>query len=296
MKILVTGGAGFIGSNLAIELEKKCNEVIIIDNLSSGNKENLKGFKGEIIKADISKPLKLKKDFDIIFHLASITDTTFRDDTEMYKQNIIGFMEMLRLAMENNSKFIYASSAGVYGNGPVPMKESQRLGPLNAYAHSKKIMDDIAEKFFDNIHIVGLRYFNVFGPKEAYKGKSASMIYQLCRKMRQGIKPRIFIDGGQKRDHIYVKDVVNAAILAVNAKKSGIYNVGTGIATTFNELVSILNDVLNTHLETEYFENKIEKVYQNNTQADTKNAEKYLGFRSGYKLKDAIKEYVDEIK
>jgi len=295
MEMLVTGGAGFIGSSLAIELEKKGNQVTIIDNLSSGNRENLKEFQGKLIEGDVSKTLEFGRDFDVIFHLASITDTTFKSNTEMYRQNIAGFLQMLNLAIENNSKFIYASSAGVYGNGPVPMKENQKLKPLNAYAHSKKIMDDIAERFFNNLHIVGLRYFNVFGPNELHKGKSASMIYQLGKKMQQGIKPRIFADGEQKRDHIYVKDVVKATILAMTAKKSGIYNVGTGIATTFNELVSILNEVLNTSLETEYFENTIEKVYQYNTQADTKNAGKYLGFEAEYKLKDAVKEYMEEI-
>jgi len=296
MNILITGGAGFIGSNLALELEKEGNDISVIDNLSSSKKENLKGFHGSLIEADVSKSIRIENNFDVIFHLASITDTTFQNNTEMYRQNLAGFLNMLNLAIEKKSKFIYASSAGVYGNGPVPMRENQKLEPLNVYAHSKKIIDDIAEKFFDKLHIVGLRYFNVFGPKEDYKGKSASMIYQLGKRMMQGTRPGIFIDGEQKRDHIYVKDVVNATILAINAKKSGIYNVGTGIATTFNELISILNDALSTSMETEYFENPIKDVYQDNTQADTRNAEKYLNFKSKFKLKDAIKEYAGEIK
>jgi len=157
-------------------------------------------------------------------------------------------------------------------------------------------MDEIAKEYFDKMHIVGLRYFNVFGPREAHKGKPASMVYHLSKQMKAGKRPRIFKMGEQKRDHIYVKDAVSATIIAVNAKKSGVYNVGTGIATSFNELIRILNEVLRTNLEPEYFDNPYEGTYQNNTQADTKNAEEYLGFKAEHKLKDAVKEYMEEIR
>ena len=292
MKCLVTGGAGFIGSNLALELEKQGHEVTVADNLLSGNKKNLDGFKGKFLKIDVSEPFEIKERFDVIFHEAAITDPRYPNDEETYSKNIQGFKNMIELAKKNNAKLIYASTASLYGNGPVPMKEDQKKEILSAYGKSKLKMDDMASELFDKMHIVGLRYFNVFGPREAYKGRPASMIYHLAKQMIAGKMPRLFKHGEQKRDHIYVKDAVNGTILAVNAK-SGIYNVGTGKATSFNELVKALNEILNKNLEIEYFEMPYDpKTYQSSTQADTAKAEKFLGFKSKWSLKEGIKDYI----
>ncbi|MFH0875685.1 MAG: NAD-dependent epimerase/dehydratase family protein, partial [archaeon] len=242
MKCLVTGGAGFIGSNLALELEKKKNEVVVADNLLSGSENNLKGFKGKFMKIDVSKHFELNEDFDAIFHEAAITDPRFGNDEETIRANIDGFKNIIELAKRKKAKLVYASTAGLYGNGNVPMKESQEKEILSAYGKSKLMMDELASRLFGKMHIVGLRYFNVFGPREKYKGRSASMIYHLAKQIKDGKNPRLFKWGEQKRDHIYVKDAVDATIKAVDAK-SGIYNVGTGIATSFNELVKLLNQV-----------------------------------------------------
>lgn len=292
MKCLVTGGAGFIGSNLALELEKQGKEVTVVDNLLTGKMENLSGFKGKFINADVSKEFILDENFDVIFHEAAITDPRFEDEDETLRANVEGFKVMIELAKKNNAKLIYASTANLYGNGPIPMKEDQEKELITVYGKSKLMMDEIAEKYFDSMHIVGLRYFNVFGPREALKGRPASMIYHLSKQMKAGKKPRLFKIGEQKRDHIYVKDVVDATIKALESK-SGVYNVGTGIATDFNELVNLLNKVLGTNLEIEYFDMPYDpKTYQANTQADTTKAEKFLGFKSRWKLKDAIKDYL----
>lgn len=302
MNILITGGSGFIGSNLANTLEKEKNfDVTIIDNFSSGKKDNLKTFRGNIINSDIididkSEKLKGAKKFDVIYHEASITDTTFPDDSEMMRQNIEGFKTALRIAQKNNAKFVYISSAAVYGNVKTPMKEDGPTEPLNAYAKSKLEIDKIAKNYHDKMHIVGLRYFNVFGPGEEFKASSMSMIRQLAVKMLRGENPRLFSYGEQKRDHIYVKDVVKATILAASAKKSGVYNVGTGKATTFNELFQILNKKLKTDYQIQYFDNPIKKVYQVNTQAYIKNAEKYLGFRCDYDITSGIADYLPYIR
>src|SRR3989344_4716357 len=217
-KALVTGGAGFIGSNLALELEKKGYEVIIADTLNPGKEQNLKGLKAIFRKLDISRPFEIKERLDIIFHEAAITDPRFEDDKEMIRANLEGFKNVISLAQKNNAKLIYASTAGLYGNGPVPMKENQKKEILSAYAKSKLMMDELAEKYFDKMHIVGLRYFNVFGPREAHKGRPASMVYHLSRQIKGGKNPRIFKGGEQKRDHIYVRDAVEATIKAINAK------------------------------------------------------------------------------
>jgi ADP-L-glycero-D-manno-heptose 6-epimerase len=293
MKCLVTGGAGFIGSNLALELEKQGHEVTIIDNFNSGHKENINEFKGKVLDIDISKNFEINEEFDVIFHEAAITDPRFEDDKETIRANVEGFKFMIELAKKNNAKLVYASTANLYGNGPVPMEEDQKKELITAYGKSKLMMDEIAEKHFDIMHIVGLRYFNVFGPRESLKGRSASMVYHLSKQMKEGKIPKLFKFGEQKRDHIYVKDAVDATIKALDAKKSGVYNVGTGIATDFNELVKVLNDVLGTNFEPEYFDMPYDsKTYQSNTQADTTMAEKFLGFKAKWKFKDAVKDYV----
>ena len=290
-KVLVTGGSGFIGSNLVLELEKQGDDVTVIDSLHSGNPENAKEFKGKVIKADISKKFDIKGSFDIIYHEAAITDPRYPNDEEVMQANVEGFKNILALTLKNKAKLIYASSASMYGNGPVPMKEDQKKELLNTYAKSKLMMDEIAQKHFDELHIVGLRYFNVFGPREHFKGRPSSMIYHLGQQMKAGKNPRIFKWGEQKRDHIYVKDVVDATIKASKAKKSCIVNVATGTATDFNELVKILNEVLRTNLKPEYFDNPYGDTYQNNTQGDTEKAKKLIGFKAKWRLKDGIKDY-----
>ncbi|MBI2135319.1 NAD-dependent epimerase/dehydratase family protein [Candidatus Woesearchaeota archaeon] len=294
MKCLVTGGAGFIGSNLALELEKLGNEVTAVDNFLSGNKDNLKGFNGKIIEADVSdKDFMIDGKFDVIFHQAAITDPRYPDDEETYNKNINGFKNMIKLAQKNNAKLVYASTAGLYGNGKVPMREDQEKEILSAYGKSKLEIDRMAEKLFEKMNIVGLRYFNVFGPREKFKGRPASMVYHLAKQIRSGKNPRIFKFGEQKRDHIYVKDAVDATIKAANAKKSCIVNVGTGIATDFNELIKILNGILKTDFEPEYFDMPYDpKTYQADTQADTKKAEKLIGFRAKWELKEGIRDYM----
>ncbi|MEA2081204.1 MAG: NAD-dependent epimerase/dehydratase family protein [Elusimicrobiota bacterium] len=294
-KILVTGAAGFIGSNLTLELQRRFPdaEITAVDNFFAGRSENLKGFKGEFSNRDISKGPVLQGGYDIIFHEAAITDPRYGDDKEMVRSNVDGFKNIINLARRTGAKLIYASSASMYGNGPAPQKESQKKEILSAYAESKLAMDDMAKDLYRDMHVVGLRYFNVFGPGESHKGRPASMVYHLVRQMKKGGRPRIFKMGEQKRDHIYVKDVVEATILAADARKSGVYNVGTGTAVDFNELVADINSLLGTSLEAEYIDNPYVGTYQNHTQADTKAAEKYLGFKSRYGLKEGIRDYIE---
>jgi len=296
MRCFVTGGAGFIGSTLAKALENQENEVVIADNFSSGNRANLAGFTGEVMDVDLSKPFEVRKNFDAIFHQAAITDPRYPNDDETIRQNLQGFKTILALAQKQNAKLVYASTASLYGNGPAPQKEDQPKELFSAYAISKLIMDEMASHHYQNMHVVGLRYFNVFGPGEGFKGRAASMIYHLVRQMKQGKRPRIFKWGEHLRDHIYVKDCVLANLKALDAQP-GVYNVGTGIATSFKALVDILNDLMGTGLEPEYFDMPYDpKTYQNNTQADVERAESLLGFKARYGLKQAIQEYLPLIK
>jgi len=300
--ILITGGAGFIGSNLALKLQKDYpnSKILVLDDFSSANFKNLKGFKGIVYSCDVSTDELFFKveDFkpDIIFHLASITDTTVTDQEYMIRRNVDGFKNILEFAYDNESIVVYASSASVYGNVKehVPLKEDREKSPENVYAFSKYIMDNLAQEFSDKtgLKIVGVRYFNVYGPREAHKGKFASMIYQLYLQMKQGNRPRIFKWGEQKRDFVYVKDAVDATILAAKAPKSTVYNVGSGEATSFNDVIKYLNQALGTNLEPEYFDCPYD-FYQEYTQADMTKIKEELGFVPRYSIQRGIKEYVD---
>jgi ADP-L-glycero-D-manno-heptose 6-epimerase len=294
-KSLVTGGAGFIGSNLSLTLENLGHEVTVIDDFSSADEKNLIGFKGLKITGDICHQ-NLDLPFDYIFHQAAITDPRFGDDKLCYEKNVGGFRTVLDLAVKYRARLIYASTAGVYGNGPVPMQEDQAKDCLTAYGRSKLKMDEIAETYFDKLSIVGLRYFNVFGPREAHKGRPASMVLHLLRQMRKGQRPKLFNFGEQKRDFIYVQDVVSANLCAMTSP-SGIFNVGTGVAATFNDLVTALNQVLRLPLEPEYFEMPYDAAtYQSNTQAETLKAETILKFKFAYDLETAIADYYQWLK
>jgi len=300
--ILITGGVGFIGSNLALKLQKDYpnSKILVLDDFSSANFKNLKGFKGIVYSCDASTDELFFKveDFkpDIIFHLASITDTTVTDQEYMMRRNVDGFKNILEFAYDNESIVVYASSASVYGNVKehVPLKEDREKSSENVYAFSKYIMDNLAQEFSDKtgLKIVGVRYFNVYGPREAHKGKFASMIYQLYLQMKQRNRPRIFKWGEQKRDFIYVKDAVDATILAAKAPKSTVYNVGSGEATSFNDVIKYLNQALGTNLEPEYFDCPYD-FYQEYTQADMTKIKEELGFVPRHSIQRGIKEYVD---
>ncbi len=295
MRCLVTGGAGFVGSNLAVRLEALGHEVVVVDDLFSGRPDNLADFGGEFIRADVSQPFDVPGPFDAIFHQAAVTDPRHPDDDETWTRNTEGFQRIIALADSCDAKLVYASSASLYGNGPAPQREDQAPELLSTYARSKLWMDRTASRLAGDMHIVGLRYFNVFGPREAHKGRPASMIYHLTRQLRRGQRPRIFRDGEQKRDHIYVADCVRANLLALKAP-SGVYNVGTGRATTFNEVVAWINEALGTDLPPEYIDNPYGSSYQTHTQADTALARERLGFSAKYSPREAILEYAPTIR
>ena len=196
MRYLVTGGAGFIGSNLVLRLEKDRHDVTVIDDLSSGHFKNLIGFRGdffaqELAELDLIATFDRKPPFDAIFHQASITDTTVMDQRLMMHRNVAGFHRVIEYALRFQIPVVYASSAGVYGANPSPQSEEQSPSPLNVYGFSKSVLDNVARKAAAGFSrtIVGLRYFNVFGPGEQFKGPAASMIYQLYRQMKAGKAP-----------------------------------------------------------------------------------------------------------
>lgn len=300
-RVLVTGGAGFIGSNLALSLQRLEHEVVVLDDFSVGHFENLRGFKGDVVAADLFRAqdwIYRVGSLDVIFHEAAITDTTRMDQRRMMEVNVEAFRNVLDFAAEAGiPRVVYASSAGVYGRGAVPMREGQEAVPANIYAFSKQVMEKVAADFVaetPNVKVVGLRYFNVFGPGESFKGAAASMIWQLSRQMLAGKRPRIFRGGEQFRDFIYVQDVVEANLKAWEATENGAFNVCTGKQTSFNRMIEILNDVLSLGLQPDYFENPY-SFYQDETLGDPAAAERALGFKAKYSIEQGIREYMESV-
>jgi len=311
--ILITGGAGFIGSNLAYHFQERYPKakVVVFDKFRSqerfengnlvsfGHFKNLLDFRGEVICGDINSPKDLERledfRFDYIFHQAAISDTTAQDQERVMRTNLNAFKDLLDLAKRHGAKMIYASSGAVYGKLPAPHKVGQEA-PANVYGYSKLAMDHLATSQKDVV-AVGLRYFNVYGPREYFKQKTASMVLQFGLQLLRGERPRLF-EGSEKikRDFIYVEDVIQANLKAATATKSGVYNVGTGRARSFKDIVDILCKELGIEREYEYIPNPYVKQYQFFTEADIEPTKKELGYEPRYSLEEGIRADIPYIK
>ncbi len=313
--ILITGGAGFIGSNLAFYFQDNFPQanIVIFDrfrsestfsngNLQSfGHYKNLIGYRGDTICGNLNsaKDLALLDEykFDYIFHEAAISDTRVYDQEIVMQTNVNSFYYFLEKAKKDNAVLVYASSAATYGSMPSPQtigKES----PENPYGFSKYAMDMIAYRYMrenPSMKIVGLKYFNVYGAREFFKDKTSSTVIQFGHQILAGKTPRLF-EGSDKilRDFIYIKDVIQANIKACEAKKSGVYNVGTAKPRSFQDIADILQKELGTDYGTDYFPNPF-IGYQMHTQADISTSQEFLGYEPEWELEDGIKDYLPEI-
>ncbi len=315
-KILITGGAGFIGSNLAFYFQENHPDanVTVLDifrteetfsngNLKSfGHFKNLLGFEGEVRQGDINDKAVIstlkEEGYDYIFHEAAISDTTVLDQAIMIETNVNAFKALLDVAMESGAAMIYASSAATYGNAPSPQTVGKEA-PENVYGFSKLMMDNIAYEYmkaYPDATIVGLRYFNVYGAREYFKNSTASMVLQFGHQILSGKTPKLF-EGSDKilRDFIYIEDVIQANVKAMVAGKSGVYNVGTGKARAFQDIPDILQKLYGTDLGNTYIKNPY-TAYQTFTQADITSTIEALGYAPRFSLEEGITAYKDEIK
>ena len=293
MRALVTGGTGFIGSNIALELKDQGHDVTITGSL---HEQELPQFAGKTLYAGLLG-IEWSKigTIDAVFHQGAISDTRILDPEEMARANLETSKRVFEYAAEHGAKHIvYASSTAVYGDLPAPYLESMTPKPLNPYAESKAQLDEFAMSFAKlppEIRIVGLRYCNVYGPRENHKGKTSTMVYQFAQQM-QTRNPKLFRNGDQKRDYIYVKDVVRANMLALEAKESCVVNCGSGTPTSFNDIVAILNRKLGLSRTPEYIDNPYESKYQSYTECDMRLAKEKFGFVPNYTIEQGIDDYL----
>jgi len=298
MKFLVTGGGGFIGLNIAERLVKEGYDVVLLDDMSLGKKSvlyNVAWVKGDVMKGELID--KLCKGLDGVFHDAARSSSPMfvPDPREGIDINLKGFLNVVDAARRYDFPVVYATTSSLYSRCPPPHRESLLVSPSSFYEYSFYARE-LAAKIYAELYglkLVGLRYFSVYGPHEEHKGRYANNITQFLWAMMKGISPVIYGDGTQTRDFTYVDDVVEANILAmVSNLKGEVLNVGTGKATSFNEIVAILNRRLGLKIMPTYAPNSIEN-YIMHTQADTSKAEKVLGFKAKIKLEEGIEKTIN---
>jgi ADP-L-glycero-D-manno-heptose 6-epimerase len=280
---IVTGGAGFIGSNIVQALNGRgLTDILIVDRPKKdfGNLRDLRF-------ADLCQPEKflevlgssaLPRRIDAILHQGACADTTCTDERFMMDNNVSFSKAVLHFAIERKIPLVYASSAAIYGANLNFRESSENEAPLNLYGQSKLIFDNYVRSLLRSIPspVAGLRYFNVYGPRENYKGRMASMIYQLYGQLRRDHRARLFEGSGgfaageQRRDFVSVFDVINVNLFfAGGPVRKGIFNVGTGEARTFNEVVKQLTRSLGGGaIEYIPFPDGLREKYQSHTQAD----------------------------
>ena len=257
MKILVTGGAGFIGSHIAEYLVQRGDDVTILDNLNTGNKGNLAKINDKInfVNGDIRDYKLLEElvhDTSGVFHeaaLASVQDS-FNMKDEYIDVNVNGTENILKLGKEYGFKIVYASSSSVYGNPKkIPIKESDDRKPINPYAQTKLEDEYLAKKYSEmGVSVIGLRYFNVFGHRQSKE--YAGVIKLFLEKIKQETSPKINGDGLQTRDFVHIDDVVRANILAMESNiKHEFFNVGTGNSISILDLANVIINASGLSLE-----------------------------------------------
>jgi len=289
MNFIVTGGCGFIGSNLAERLVNDGHNVIIFDDLSTGSLKNIAGLNAEFY-SEYNKIHKLSK-VDGIFHLGMPSSSPmYRKNPWLVGKTVNEAIEIFEYAKKNGCKIVYASSSSIYNGNPVPYREDMSIFVADYYTECRYCIERLAKLYHDlyGVKSVGLRLFSVYGKKEEHKGVYANVISQFLWRMLRDEPPIIYGDGSQTRDFIYISDVVNAFILAMEKDfECEIFNVGTGIAYSFNDIVRMINEMLGKNIKPVYKPNPI-KNYVYHTLADTRKSEKMLGFKAKISVREGI--------
>ena len=305
MKYLVTGGAGFIGSHITRTLLERGNQVRILDNFSSGKRENLKGLDVELIEGDLrdaSKVAEAVKGMDIVFHEAAFVSVaeSMEKPLECLDVNVTVTSIVFEAARKAGVKrVVIASSAAVYGDSEVyPLSEDSPLRQLSPYATSKRIDEKYAELFtnYFGLEVAALRYFNVYGPRQRPDSMYAAAVPIFIRRMLDNKPITVYGDGGQTRDLVNVRDVVQANLLASEhpAAPGKIFNVCTGVETRLLDLLDILYEIFPNAPKHVHAEPRAGDIYR--SIGTPKKIMETLGFKPNVTLAEGLKEAVEEMR
>ena len=305
-KILVTGGAGFIGSTLANTLLRNDNQVTVIDDLSMGDfanlneASNLTKIEATITDKELLKQVITEKDFEYIFHLgavASVADSVARP-YETHKVNFDSTMTILEILRENKNslkRFVFSSSAAVYGDEPtLPKKEESVIRPLTPYAIDKFASEKMAMIYYNlyDIPASATRFFNVYGPNQNPNSPYSGFISILVNRLRENTDLTIFGDGEQSRDFVYIEDVIQALLLIATSNQSlgEVYNVGTGIKNTINDLTKFAQKFANKELSIKY-----DAARQGDIKDSLSDVSKLesIGYKPNFDLANGMKKYLN---
>jgi nucleoside-diphosphate-sugar epimerase len=307
-KILVTGGAGFIGSNIAEKLLSLKAKVIVFDNLSTGRKENIKDFIGKsdfkFIKGDLRNQKEIEKatkGIDYILHQAALPSVqrSILDPKSTFESNNLGTLNLLLAAKKHKvKKVVCVSSSSVYGPGPIPKKEDMLLNPISPYALTKLTGEKICQIFSKiyNLPTICLRYFNVFGPRQNPYSEYAAVIPKFIYAFLKKERPVIYGDGLQSRDFTYVENVVKSNLLAIDSKpnKGEVFNIACGKQTSILELVQVLNGIFSTNIKPCFSKEKSGDI--KHSFADISKAKKQLNYEPKISLEKSLKETIQWYK
>ena len=298
MKFAVTGGAGFVGSNIVKLLVKENHDVLVIDNMHTGKKESLQEVfdKIEFYELDIRNIPELEnkiKDVDGIFHEAALTivQESFLMEEEYYDVNVKGTENIFKIAEKYRIKVVFASSSSVYGNTEkIPIIENNERNPINPYGKTKLEDEFLAEKYSDKgVSIIGLRYFNIFGKGQT--GSYAGVITKFVNQLKEKKSPIIFGNGSQIRDFIFVEDIAQANLSAMLSKiNSGFFNIGTGKTTTILQLAKLLIKLYNLEIFPE-FSNPLDGDVQK-SQANIKKSQELLNWTYKIEIEEGLEKMI----
>lgn len=311
-KILVTGGAGFIGSHIVDKLMEKGFEVTVFDNLDTGHIENIESHQGKedfhFIKGDIrdfNLVKKIMKDVDAVFHEAALASVTLSVQNPLLSNdiNVTGTLNLLKASSDLGAKrFIYASSAAVYGDTKAPEKrEDMSTNPRSPYGISKLAAENYVKIFHKlyGLETVSLRYFNVYGPRQRFDLQCAygGVITIFTNRLLRDMPPIIFGDGEQTRDFVYIADVVEANMLALDKKDAAgeAFNIGTGLSVSVNQIAETLKDIMNKH-ELKNVHADPRPAEGRHGYANIRKAQKILGFHPKVSIKEGLVKLVDWYK
>jgi UDP-glucose 4-epimerase len=296
-RILVTGGAGFIGSHLVRRLLHEKAEVIVLDNFSEGKRLNIPE-DCSVVEGDIRNRKALDQvgpvDYVLSFGAPSSIVLFNKQPADCVDITVRGFLTVLEWAKDAKvRKVVYPTSGSVYGSAPVPQGEEDQVLPMNLYGVAKQACEHIARLYSAKISIAGLRIFAGYGPGEEHKGDFASPVTLFLKSILNDKRPVVYGNGTQSRDFVYIDDVVEAILRSVERDAVGIVNVGSGKAYSFNEVIGCINQSLGKNVEPMYVDKPVN--YLEKTLANVTKMKEVLGLKP-LDLREGLQRYLEIIK